>query len=522
MAHRIFCSLLFSVVFLLAPSFVTAQSNTGYSFSSAQLCTLDDAGQVDCVLSQGYGRLRPPSSIPPLTAITTGEAHACGITLDGQPVCWGGNFFGQLDIPSIEGSLVQIDAGANHTCALESNGEAICWGINTNLQLEPPEGATFTQVDAAGVMSCGLLTDGEVVCWSDDPRRSPQDLTGPFVKIDIRSGAVCGLTADGRIQCSDPSSVNPPIMPITPTITPPDNGPYIDIATSSNAVCGLQSDGALDCAIRNPEEPNDFPLGDRFVSIQSNETDILIRARAVVDGVLSSNIDGTAMCGERLDGTLQCWDLGQIFPGPNSVATTNAELVASLEFDLDARIYGPNAVEIFWTPLPFNSLGTNTLVEPIVEIFRNGELIARKLAKFSYFDPRAVVDADYQIRLIDEAGNPGPLSGILSVNTDERTVLFEGEPTLMRSQLENLPDVFTNTTVGDIGVGIVIGWKVNPEIEALIDRYEIRVNGASVGFTRSQLFVDIVTPPDGRCVEVIAVGFDESRLGVRAFGRGCN
>jgi len=464
MAHRIFCSLLFSVVFLLAPSFVTAQSNTGYSFSSAQLCTLDDAGQVDCVLSQGYGRLRPPSSIPPLTAITTGEAHACGITLDGQPVCWGGNFFGQLDIPSIEGSLVQIDAGANHTCALESNGEAICWGINTNLQLEPPEGATFTQVDAAGVMSCGLLTDGEVVCWSDDPRRSPQDLTGPFVKIDIRSGAVCGLTADGRIQCSDPSSVNPPIMPITPTITPPDNGPYIDIATSSNAVCGLQSDGALDCAIRNPEEPNDFPLGDRFVSIQSNETDILIRARAVVDGVLSSNIDGTAMCGERLDGTLQCWDLGQIFPGPNSVATTNAELVASLEFDLDARIYGPNAVEIFWTPLPFNSLGTNTLVEPIVE----------------------------------------------------------GEPTLMRSQLENLPDVFTNTTVGDIGVGIVIGWKVNPEIEALIDRYEIRVNGASVGFTRSQLFVDIVTPPDGRCVEVIAVGFDESRLGVRAFGRGCN
>ena len=39
-------------------------------------------------------------------------------------------------------------------------------------------------------------------------------------------------------------------------------------------------------------------------------------------------------------------------------------------------------------------------------------------------------------------GNVGPLSGVLSVNTREGTVLHNGEPTLTGSTLEALPDVF--------------------------------------------------------------------------------
>jgi alpha-tubulin suppressor-like RCC1 family protein len=87
-------------------------------------------------------------------------------------------------------SNVYIDAGANQTCALDTNGAATCWGLNNNGQLEPPEDATFLQVDTAGVMSCGLLTNREVVCWTDDDRRFPQKLVGPFIKIDLRSGGV--------------------------------------------------------------------------------------------------------------------------------------------------------------------------------------------------------------------------------------------------------------------------------------------------------------------------------------------
>ncbi len=523
MSRSLLNRLLLSITLLVTPFYAAGETNNRYSFSAAQFCTLDDAGQVDCVLAQGYERLQPPSTLPDLTALTTGEVHACGITVEGKPICWGGNFYGQTNVPDIDGVLTQIDAGANHTCALNTNGEAICWGINSNLQLEPPSGATFSQIDTAGVKSCGLLTEGEVICWSDDARRSPEDIAGPFVKIDLRSGAVCGLTNDGGIRCSDGSAVNQPIRPVTPFITPPDNGPYIDIATSYNAVCGLQTDGTLDCTFLDPEDADSYPLGEQFTSIESNETDILISTREAVNGNFAYVTSGTAMCGERMDGTLQCWDQGSIFRGPDKGASaSNAELVASFELDLDARIYDSNSVEIFWTPLPFNSIGTNDIPQPIVEVYRNGELISNRLARFSFFDSNAVADADYQIRLVDEAGNPGPPSGILSINTNEGSVLYNGEPTLTASSLENLPDVFTNTTTGSLAVGIVIAWEVNSSIESMIDGYEIRVNGSSVGFTRSQLFVDTRTPQANRCVEIIAIGFDESRLGARAFGSGCN
>jgi len=515
--HRV----VLSILLLVSAQFTAAQTITDYSFSSAQLCTLDDAGQVDCILATGYERLQPPANLPALTAITTGEVHACGITVEGQAVCWGGNFYGQLDVPVVDGVLEQIDAGANHTCAVDTNGKAICWGLGNNLQLEVPVGATFSQVDAVAERSCGLKSDGEVICWSDDPRRSPQDIAGPFVKIDVRSGGVCGLTEEGDILCSNPSSIDVPITRV-PFLSPLNNGPYIDIAASFNAVCGLQSDGVLDCSLRDSVDKANYPLGEQFISIQSNETDILISTREFVDGSFSYVPSGTAMCGERMDGTLQCWDEGFIFPGPSGPSVSNAEFVASFELDLDARIYGPNAVEVFWTPLPFNSAGNNEIIEPVVEVYRNGELIVSRPARFSFYDDSALADAEYQIRLLDEAGNPGPLSGVLSVNTNEGSVLFNGEPTLTRSELDELPDVFLNTTVGSMSLGIVVGWEVNPEIESMIDGYEIRVNGGVVGFTRSQLFVDTQTPFPGRCVEIVAIGFDESRLGARAVGSFCN
>ena len=521
MPYSLLKRLMLSVPLLLTPLFAAGQASNGYSFSSFQFCTLDDAGQVSCTLALGSERLQPPADLPELTAVTTGQAHACGITSDGQPVCWGGNFFGQLNTPFVDEPLIQIDAGANHTCGLTTSGEAICWGLNTNLQAEPPVDATFSQVDAADILSCGILTDGEVTCWSDDPRRSPQDLEGPFVKIDLRSGAVCGLKENGQIQCADNSSIDVPINPI-PFIDPPDNGPYIDIATSLDAVCGLQLDGALDCTFRFPEEVNNFPLGEQFSSIQSNEMDILISTRSILSGTNIQVISGTTMCGERLDGTLQCWDESDVFPGPNGTASTNTELVTSFELELDGRVYGSNAVEIFWTPLPFNSLGTNAIVEPLVEVFRNGELIASQRARFSFFDASAVADATYQIRLVDEAGNAGPLSGVLSVNTGEGTVLFNGEPTLTSSTLDALPDVFMDITTGSLSVGLIVGWQVNPDIEEMIDGFEIRVNGVVAGFTRSRLFVDTITPLVGRCVEIVAVGFDQTRLGARAIGADCN
>ena len=527
MLSLLFRSLPLYTFLLLTPFVLTAQANTDYAFSSSQFCVVDDAGLLECTASGGYQRLLPPDNLPALRAVTVGQAHACGITIDGQPVCWGGNFFGQLDVPVFNAPLAHIDAGADHTCAIDTNNEAKCWGLNTNLQLDVPAGSTFSQVDAAQLESCGVLSNGDLTCWSDDPRRAPHGLTGSFSKIDLRSGAVCGLTTDGQIECADNSVVDVPIRPVTPYITPPDNGPYTDMAATHFAVCGLLSDGALDCAFESSALANErdsvFPLGEKFTSIRSNDTDILVSTREIVSGNFMYLISGSAMCGERLDGTIDCWDQGAVFPDINGTSNSNAALVQSLELDLDARVYGARSVELFWTPLPFNSVGANDIQQPIVEIYRNGELIASETVRFSYFDKNAVPQADYQIRLVDEAGNAGPLSGVLSVNVDDRSVIFNGEPTLQNSDLdlEVLPNVFTEINAADLSLGIVIAWEVDPAIESSIDGYDIRVNGSPAGFTRSQLFVDTITPFAGRCVEITAIGFDQSALGASRHGRGC-
>ena len=113
---------------------------------------------------------------------------------------------------------------------------------------------------------------------------------------------------------------------------------------------------ALDCAFGFPEEANDFPSSEQFLSIQSNKTNILVSTRSLLSGTGSQVISGTEICSERIDGTLQCWDESVVFPEPNGATTTNAEFLASFALDLDGQVYDSNAVEIFWTPLSFNYL----------------------------------------------------------------------------------------------------------------------------------------------------------------------
>ena len=143
------------------------------------------------------------------------------------------------------------------------------------------------------------------------------------------------------------------------------------------------------------------------------------------------------MCGERLDGSLQCWSPSANFPDIDNPAPTTQELVTNMRLDMDARIYGSTSLELFWTPVP--SAGSD--VE--VEIFRNGTLLDRVGARQSYFDGNALSTNTYQIRLIDDSGNVGPLSPELFADTASNTVLFNGETPLLASR----QDVFSSEQV---------------------------------------------------------------------------
>lgn len=481
------------LVLLLAPTITNAQSQSRYSVGESQLCSLQENGAVDCLVLSAFERLLPPDDLPELIAVSSGDSHACGITFEGDATCWGDNGFGQLNSPNTALPLTQINAGQNHTCAIDSAGEAHCWGLNSNRQTEPPEGAVFTKVHAAFTSSCGILDNGNITCWSTDGERAPADLIGPFIDLDMQTQGVCGLSASGDILCN--SLINALVPPLT-------GGPYIDLATTLGSVCGLNTNNVLECStteiiFQGIPDFSDFPLGDQFLSIQSVETGFSGIGNSREFGPI-----GTTFCGERPDGTLQCWSPSASFPDIDNPSPTSEEVAINMRLDMDARIYGPGSVEIFWTPV----LSAGRSVE--VEIFRNGALLDRVDARQSYFDGNALPTNIYQIRLVDGSGNVGSTSPDLIVDTDTNTVLFNGEPPLLatRQDVFDSEEVFTDLNSTAVGRGSLVFWTIDPDQQSMIDGFEIELNGQRAGFTRSQLYLNLEERASG-CIKVSAIGF---------------
>ena len=327
--------MLFAAPLLLASQNVIGQSKPTYSVGSAQFCALDDEGQANCTITSGFERLRAPASLPALKAITAGDTHACGISVEGAAVCWGDNVYGQLDLPSISAPLVKINAGANHTCALDTAGAAVCWGLNGNTQTDPPEGARFVEIDAVENSSCGILDNGNITCWTNDGLSAHESLEGPFIDLDAQRRNVCGLTSTGEIRCFTNTNI--------PSAPPEGNG-FTDVAVNFDAICGLSADGTLECRFEDEEDASDYPIGEQFLSIQSDETDTGFTS-FFANG--TSRVFGSTMCGERPDGTVQCWAEGGNFPDLENENPTSQELLETVEFDLDAKIYDGNSVELF-------------------------------------------------------------------------------------------------------------------------------------------------------------------------------
>jgi len=500
--------LLSFLALLITSVAVSAQNQSRYSVGESQLCTLQDNGSVDCVVSAGFERLLPPEDLPELVAVSSGDTHACGITIEGEAVCWGDNNFTQLDVPTLQLPLTQINAGHNHTCALDTAGEAHCWGLNDNRQTEPPEGALFTKVHAAFTSSCGILENGNITCWSTDGERAPADLTGPFTDLDLQTQGVCGLTTTGEILC------NSLINALVPTLT---GGPYIDLATTLGAVCGLSTSNELECNTTSfnfsgVPDFTDFPLGEQFLSIQSVETGFSGIGKSRESGRI-----GTTLCGERFDGSLQCWSPSASFPNIDNPSALSQEVVTNMRLDMDARIYGSASVEIFWTPVP--SAGSS--VE--VEIFRNGELLDRVTARQSYFDGNALSTNTYQIRLVDDSGNTGPRSPELLVDTATDTVLFNGESPLSASRQDafGTEEIFTDLSNTAVARGSLVYWTIDQNQQSLIDGYEIELNGQRAGFTRSQLYLNLEERATS-CVSISAIGFNGEILDRANDGPNCN
>ena len=295
------------------------------------------------------------------------------------------------------------------------------------------------------------------------------------------------------------------------------DGPYSDLATTLGAVCGLNAGNELECntsrfSFAGTPDFADFPLGEQFLSIESVESGFTGIGSSRETGPI-----GTTMCGERLDGSLQCWSPSANFPDIDNPAPTTQELVTNMRLDMDARIYGSTSLELFWTPVP--SAGSD--VE--VEIFRNGTLLDRVGARQSYFDGNALSTNTYQIRLIDDSGNVGPLSPELFADTASNTVLFNGETPLLASRQDvfSSEQVFTSLRNTAVASGSLVFWTIDPEQQALIEGFEIELNGERAGFTGSQLYLKLEERVTS-CISISAIGFGGEILDTENRGSSCN
>lgn len=290
------------------------------------------------------------------------------------------------------------------------------------------------------------------------------------------------------------------------------------------AACGLNANSELDCNTTSLNftgipDLSDFPLGEQFLNIQSVETGFfqsLTTGFSGIGGPSEPGLSGTTLCGERLDSSFQCSFESARFSdieNPNAVSQD----ILDMRLDMDARIYGTASVEIFWTPV----LVEGRSVE--VEIVRNGELLDRVNARQSYHDANALSTNTYQMRLVDELGNTGLLSPDLIVATAAGTVLFNGEPPLSASRQDasDSEDIFTSLIATAVARGSLAYWTIDEDQQPLIDGFEIELNGRGVGFTRSQLYLNL-EERIGSCFRVSAIDFNGETIDSANIGSGCS
>lgn len=488
-------SLALITTLLLLPAWSSAQSVAQLTVGKFHFCTLDDTGIVSCTTSSSATRLLEPEGLPAFSQIAAGESHTCGITLDGGAVCWGDNYHNQLDVPSLDTPLVSLSAGFNHTCAVDTNGEAICWGLNTNLQLEPPTDAgTFIKVDGTRNYSCGIVANGDLHCWSTDGEISRDSVTpGPFVDLDSSANERCGLTVNGDITCSR-------------YFVTPENGPYMDLAVGPLSVCGLTQDGRLDCEIR-------FGVGDDIVS-EVNSASESVRFTAIESG--HTNIGGriweVPICGIRADnGSVMCFGSNEL-PASADAGVTTSTSAENIELSLSALAYSESTIELFWNLQP------NQLPPVLIEVYRDGELLATTDAMFSYFDSDSVTQSEstYSIRAIDQAGRTGPFSNDVTVsrenisNTDSGIDAELVNPRIDSGvRIENLRVLAPGFFLGNLTGTAILTWELVNETNVAIAGFEVRRNNSSLAFTRNMVYVNnTVTSNFCGTFSVLAIGDD--------------
>lgn len=459
------------------------------------VCAIDAVGALDCVTRSTARRLAPPADLPAFTAIDAGAFHGCGITIDGDMRCWGANDFGQLDVPEFARPVRELAIGTNTSCAIDATGSLACWGLDSNGQASPPEpDAGYVAVDVGLYHACAIRDSGEAVCWGQGepvlPAPPPSGEFRPsvvppegvvFRELALGLLASCGLTAAGEIRCwgRERTGFVDGAWVLSEPLAPSE-GPYVALAVLSpgaGGVCGLTVEGHIDCA-----RPDRLSLPDAGGYV-------------ALDGKFGSPcaIEGT--------GDVVC-------AGPNLVNDRPFEQLPTAlaaPQDLRAELYSTSAAELFWTDV--STAGTNLLPNAVVyEIYRDGALLASEVPGPSYFDDTLAHDITYVYTVV--ATHPeGPRSAPSAPITVDTSGAGGGAGSGDGYSVPARPLEPT---------GLIALVYSASTLELIWDRpvvpaqgYEIRRDGAFIGFTGGTSFLDTNIAPARRLrYDVIAIEAD--------------
>lgn len=462
------------------------------------VCALQTDNELECAAPSFSLRLLPPDNLGTFDAISAGGSHTCGIKTDGSVVCWGENSFGQLDVPALSLPVTNLDAGENHTCAIDVNGTITCWGLDSNSRTVIPQavidqatGQAFTAVSTRNNYSCALDIASTPLCWTAQTgfrnTQPPAGLTGvqqveAFSDQTDSVNLACAIDSAGEIQCWGErfarviEAGNLPVF---------QNAPYVDIAITDDLICAVAQSGVLDCqthqSTRNATRAlAAVPSGSNFVAIDDGNFGLFC--------ALDSG--GDASCWNR-NGAIRYLEFLQLQSGLLDTPT-----------DFRASVYSSSFLELFW--------GGQLLTNGQFEIYRNDELLVVTDNESSYADSDLQTDAEYRyrIRSVLPDGRVSEFTDTLVVNLADFT---NAGPAVGYQP----PSRVNETT----GLRVEVYWETTVELfwdrkNSSVVGYEVRRDGAYIGFTDGVSFFDPDVPPgDQPHYDVIAIGRDGEILG---------
>ncbi|KAK4767388.1 hypothetical protein SAY86_015138 [Trapa natans] len=223
--------------------------------------------------------------IPPMAALSGGEAFMCGILANtSQAFCWS-HFDPNTDLvpPAYQFTAYSnIAAGKSHVCAVRGSyysqqdfGSVDCWEImrSSNGTLSSVQSTRFYQQSIANLVfrkvvggdgfSCGENREGGLVCWGPSAEALGLSLvSGSFQELASGTGSLCGILEESaEIRCwGDSSSF----------IEPPVGTRFISLTAGARHFCGIREDThEVECW--GSYNSSLLPRGSGFMAIASSD-----------------------------------------------------------------------------------------------------------------------------------------------------------------------------------------------------------------------------------------------------------